>query len=334
MPDYRTIDFHNHVKPKALDEMEKQLSTTSWGGQGTRNSTATSLTPSLYSTIQDPVKDSLRNIEESGTDFVVVSLPSAGAFPPNVAVRLTKLVNDEFRKLIQAYPDRYVGLGSLPMDDIKASVVELDRMMKDLELSGVMIRANIHGVPLDDEKFRPLYEKFNDMELTVFIHPGYPPWGQAGLEQYNLGALLGYEFDTVLCATRMIFAGILDDYPKIKFVWAHLGAGLPFLVHRITAPVVEHPERNDIKAKKKPIEYVRKMYFDTATSDVESTKYALQCTYDMVGEENVLFGTDYPWHSSESIKELRGSIIKSDSLPESAKRKILGDNTRRILNLN
>jgi aminocarboxymuconate-semialdehyde decarboxylase len=202
-------------------------------------------------------------------------------------------------------------------------------------LHGVSIGGNLNGITLDDERFFPLYEKMNELETVVFIHPGLPPWGKSGLEKYYLWAALGYQFDTVVAASTLMYGGVLDLFPKIKFVFSHLGGGLPFLVHRLTGTAKDRGSvdpSGKIKAQKKAKDYLKSVYYDTSVSDVDSFRQSFRCTYEFAGGDNILFGSDYPWYDWEFISKLKGAIEKMD-IPNNDKGKILGGNAKKLLKI-
>ena len=341
MTDFTTIDFHNHIRPKPFLEAVKEERAKP-ASQKEAVPGAAKFQERLFTSrdvphlkIENTEADALRNLRDSKTDLVVLSLPNASDFGPQSAVKMCKLVNDEWRRIKKENPGKFAALASLPQNSIQDAIIELDRSVNDLELDGVTLRTNMDGAVIDDQRFRPLLEKINDYELAVLLHPGLPPWGNIAMVEYNLTSLIGFQFDTVVAATRLMFSGTLDDFPKIKFVLAHLGAGITFLVHRITAQFHEGAADVGIKAKKQPLDYVKQQfYFDTATGDVPTTRFALQCVYDSAGPERILFGTDYPWHGSDEIRSLRQSIIDSKNYSDSDKKNMLGENAKRILRLN
>jgi aminocarboxymuconate-semialdehyde decarboxylase len=336
--DFGTIDFHCHLRPKSfVDTLSQEgiLKRSEVNGriQIIENGTTMGNVPPVYSNGEDDLTHRLSYMTDSNMIMELLSIPRSHDYPMPIAPKLCRIVNDEYSRIVKNDPqDRFRALASIPMNDVQASIAELDRSINDLGLNGVCIGGNLNGRPLDEEAFWPLYEKMNDLETIVFIHPGFPPWRNVGMEKYNLAILLGYEFDTVLAATRLVLGGVLDDFPKIKFVFSHFGGGLPFLVHRV-GHALSTPQGRGIKAHGKFKDYLRRMYYDTANNDLETCSYAFNCTYDLVGADHILFGTDYPWHNHDFASRARDLILAQD-IPDSDKEKILIGNAKRLLRVN
>ena len=336
LDDFGAIDFHCHLRPEPFVDALRAgniLAVSNANGriQIAENGTTLSNVPSIYSNGESDLTQRLSYMKESIVTTQILSVPRSHDYQLPIAPKLCRLINDSYSEISEKDPGSFVGLGSLPLNDIQASISELERCLNDLNLRGVCIGGNVNGRSLDEETFWPLYEKMNDLETVVFIHPGFPPWRSTGLEKYNLAIHLGYEFDTVVAATRLIFGGVLDDFPKIKFVFSHFGGGLPFLVHRV-AHALNTPQGRGIKARGKFIDYLRRIYYDTANNDIETCAYAFNCTYALVGADNLLYGTDYPWHNHDFASRQRRFIL-AQNIPSSDKEKILGGNAKRLLAL-
>ncbi|MDA4129186.1 MAG: amidohydrolase family protein, partial [Thaumarchaeota archaeon] len=213
------VDFHNHLRPKAFVDalIDSGISKVKMDENGNRylidnNVLMTKLPEDLVFGESELTK----RIDEMGKASItmqVLSVPRSHDFEASVAPKLCRIINDAFAKIVKAHPQMFAGLASLPLNDIQASIEELDRAMTQLELHGVCIGGNVSGVALDDQRFFPLYEKMNAMEAMVFIHPGVPPWGKLGLEKYYLWAALGYQFDTVVAASSLMYGGVFDQFP-------------------------------------------------------------------------------------------------------------------------
>jgi aminocarboxymuconate-semialdehyde decarboxylase len=272
-----TIDFHSHLRLKSLIaalrgaglsrvSQNKDLESLKEGHLTWLN------VPAAFANGEDGVVARLADMKSSGVDLEVLSVPRSHDYPVPIGIRLCKLINDDYDRIIKDHSDRFAALASLPLNDVKESMNELQRSINDIELHGIALGGHMNGVPLDDEIFWDLYEKMNDLELPVFVHPGSPPWRQQGMEEYHLGPSLGYQFDTALAVVRVMYSGLIDQFPKIKFVFTHFGGGVPFLLHRITYGMIDGPAKG-IKARKKPSDYVRMVYFDTASDDLETWRY-------------------------------------------------------------
>jgi predicted TIM-barrel fold metal-dependent hydrolase len=334
---YTVIDFHSHLRPVEFIVALENEGISQRNKEGTslglvENDTVLTDVPDIYVSGEDAKNLALRTgeMEKSQVDMQVLSVPRSHDYPLPQAIRLCKMINDSYSNIVKEHKDSFYGLASIPMNDVKASIAELDRAINTLELNGICVGGNKNGAPLDDEALFPLYEKINELELPVFIHPGFPPWKSLGLEKYNLAPTIGYQFDTVVAGSHLIHGGILDDFPKIKFVVCHLGAGLTFLEHRLTGEMKRGKLRGS-RAKKDPHHYLSSsLYYDCAVGDIPTMKNAFMCTYNLAGADRILFGTDYPWKRADYVLSLRNWIAAGE-LPEHEKRKILSENAKKIL---
>ena len=334
------IDFHSHLRPKRLVEALANSNLTKietdTSGKKIMVEKYTYIdVPQNYMSGESSVKHRIEEMNQNNLATQVLSVPRSHDYPSNIASKLCAVINDSYHEISQQNPDSFVALASLPLTDIDAALKELDRSINDLELNGVVIGGNVGGVSLDDQMFWPLFEKLDELDVPVFIHPGLPPWGSQGITKYHLGITLGYPFDTLISATRIIYSGLLDQFSKISFVLSHLGDGLPFFINRLSGIFYDKGKEDPagpIKAKKEPINYVRRFYFDTAVGDLDSYRHSLDCTIAIAGPDRVLFGTDFPWNNWQFVSGLRKSI-ETLGVPESTKRMILNENSKRILKI-
>ena len=161
-----------------------------------------------------------------------VSAPNVYPWPATEQVEIARYVNDALARYCRAYPGKFIGLASLPLADVDASLRELDRAVNELGLKGVAIGSNIGGVALNDARFEPLWAKINALRLPVVEHPVFPR-DTSDMGEFELPLRVGLMFDTTLMAARMIYAGIFERYPDFPFVLAHTGAALIMLMERL-----------------------------------------------------------------------------------------------------
>ncbi len=263
----------------------------------------------------------------TGVDIQVLSFTSPGCHveSPALAARIAREVNDEFARIVRERKDCYTALGTLPLNDPKASVEEFERASSELGFAGFMLFSNINGTALSDPCYWPLYEKANQRESVLYIHPIHPV-GVEAMTDYRLMPLVGFTFDTSLAAAKLVFSGVVERFPKIRWVLAHLGGAIPYLAERLDRgyAAFEDCRRN---IRRPPSEYLRRFYYDTVNFDPHCLKLAL----DFAGAEHMLAGSDYP-HQIGSIEQMLESI-ESLSLANQERRNVLGGNTARLLGL-
>jgi len=268
----------------------------------------------------------VKNMSKAGVDIAVVSLTCPNVFwgGPQVSLQAARLMNDEMAKAQKRWPDRIRWFASLPWQYEKAALEELRRAC-DAGAVGVMVLANIDGKSLTDPAFASIWRAIDERSLPVLVHPTAPPGvAQMGMHEFQLTAPIGFTFDTTLAVGRCIYDGFLDRHPNLKLIAAHGGGALPYLIGRLDICWRNIPAAG-AKTKRPPSEYLRQVYADS----VVFTQGALNLCVDAFGEDNVLYGSDYP----HTIGDMPGCLARVDALPGRARDKARGANARRIFRL-
>ena len=260
---------------------------------------------------------------------------------PRTAIELAKLANDETAQLVLKYPDRFVaGVACLPMNDMDAALAETDRAITDLGLKGVLIYTPINDKPLDAPEFIPLYEKLCQYNLPILIHPmrssDYPDYRTENASKYRVFNTFGWPYETTVAMTRIVFSGILEKYPNLKFVTHHGGGMVPYLAERIKQFYDLGMRRGEIDRKvltKAPIDYYKMFYNDTA---IYGNMPALMCAHAFFGADHLLFGIDMPLGDMEfGMRNYRQTIsaIEEMDISDEDRKKIYGDNAKMLYRL-
>jgi len=260
---------------------------------------------------------------------------------------LAKLANDEMAELLVKYPDRFVAaIACLPMNNIDAALKEVDRAINDLRFRGVMVSTTIEGKPLDSPEFMPLYEKMSQYNLPIYTHPNRIPSYPEHMTKedrakyrygdLNIDSVFGWPYETTVAMTRIVFSGILERYPNLKFVTHHCGGMVPYFEQRI----IQHHylpgnrgTEHEYSLPKDPIDYYKMFYNDTA---IHGNTPALMCANAFFGADRLLFGVDFP--SGDRNNGYRSYIQTIDAIEQMDisdidKKKIFVDNARRLLRL-
>ncbi len=242
-------------------------------------------------------------LDQHGVALQVLSLTTPGTHveSPSAAVRLAALVNDEFREAIEARGRRFTALATLPLNDPAASAAEFRRATEQLGLRGAMLFSNINGVALSDRRFWPIYEMANDAGAVLYIHPAHPV-NVDMMQEYWLMPLVGFLFDTTLAAASLVFSGVPDRFPKIRWGLCHLGGAVPYLAERLDRGFQAFRECR-AHIQRPPSTYLREFYYDT----VNFNHGALQLAVAFAGADHVLAGSDYP-HQIGSIPSMLEAI--------------------------
>jgi len=234
-------------------------------------------------------------------------------------------VNDAFARVIAERSPRFAALATLPLNDVQASIAELKRAMTELRLPGAMVFSNVNGVALADKRYEPLWAEANRLEAIIHIHPT-DPVGVEAMTDYWLMPLVGFLADTTLAAAKLVFAGVPDRYPNIKWVLGHLGGAIPYLAERLDRGWEAFPDcRADIQHK--PTEYLRRFYYDGVNFDPRAVRLAV----DFAGADHVMAASDYP-HQIGNIPKMKSSLAALDVSDEERK-KIMGENARKLYRL-
>ncbi len=249
--------------------------------------------------------------------------PGTHVESPERATALARIVNDALAR-IMAHGHRYTALATLPLNDPGASVTEFERVTAGLGFKGVMVFSNVNGTPLSDERFWPLYERAAGLRAIIYIHPTHPV-GVEAMMDYWLMPLVGFTFDTTLAAAKLVFSGVVERFPGIRWVLAHLGGAIPYLAERLDRGFYAFKECRE-HISRPPSTYLKDFYYDTVNFDAKALRLAI----DFAGTDHLLAGSDYP-HQIGSLERMLGSI-RELGLPAAARADILGSNAERLLN--
>lgn len=323
------IDFHNHFYPPAyLDALRSGSSVVSVTIDGEGNPIVHY--PADYNIVVRGHRDiDFREavLAEHGIDRQVLTLTTPGTHveSPATAARLASLVNDAFASVVRTKAGRFAALATLPLNDPDASVKELRRAHRELGLPGAMIFSNVNGVALSDQRFWPMYEAANDLDAVLFIHPTHPV-GVEAMMDFWLMPLVGFLFDTTLAAAKLVFSGVVERFPRIRWVLGHLGGAIPYLAERLDRGFHAFRECR-ASINRPPSEYLKQFYYDTVNFDV----HALELAIGFAGADHILAGSDYP-HQIGSLPSMLASI-RALPISERDRAGILGNNAARLLKL-
>ncbi len=261
---------------------------------------------------------------------------------PDKALDLAKLANDEMADLVLKYPERFVAaIACLPMNNVGAALKEVDRAINDLRFRGILIYTPINDKPLDSPEFMPLYERMCSYDLPILIHPmrapSYPDYRTEDASKYKVFSTFGWPYETTVAMTRIVFSGILDKYPTLKFVTHHCGGMVPYFAERIRqfyeVGEMRRGEKYVHPLRKPVLEYYKMFYNDTA---IYGNGSALMCAHRFCGADRLLFGVDMPLGDVElGNRNYRQTInaISEMNISDEDRKKIYEDNARKIYRL-
>jgi len=323
------IDFHCHFYP---EEYLKKLEASKGDVRIETNEKGEKIILSMGAKAGPVTEDffdievRLDKIKQNRIDMQILTTPHPGIdrFTPDESAEMSRIINDGLSKVVKKYPNNFQALAMLPLIDTRLALKELDRAIFDLGLKGLCMLTNVAGQTTDSDFLLPVYERAQALGVPIFIHPTTPVGAQV-MKEWRLAIILGFEFDVMLSATRLAYSGILERYPELDFVIAHLGAGIPFLVGRIDRGY--HDPMCGVRTKKPTSEYLKDLYTDA----VSFYQPALKMAYEFFGPERIVMGSDFPL----PIGDLEAAVpsIEAMDIPAEDKEKILGLNVARLLKL-
>lgn len=239
---------------------------------------------------------------------------------------LAQILNDHIAGVVRRYPNRFVGLGTLPMQAPDLAVKELERCMRDLALSGVQIGSHVNAWNLNEPALFPVFQAAAELGAAVFVHP-WEMMGQERMKKYWLPWLVGMPAETCLAICSVIFGGVLERLPNLRIGFAHGGGSFPATIGRIEAGFTSRPDLCAIDNAMNPRDYLGKFYVDSLTHDADALRYLIR----LVGAKKVALGSDYPFPLGESRP---GEMIESMSdLTATTKEQLLFRTAAQFLNL-
>jgi len=325
----RKLDLHTHFYPPIyFDRIRELPSEFSFAASPSGQTIITYRGARFFGVTPAMTDVSLRleDMDRVGIDVEVVSLSTPNVFFADAQHQpeIARMVNDAYAELIALHPTRFKGFASIPMDDPDAALQELHRAINELKLNGVILLSNIGGKPLTSPEYRPFFAEANRMKLCILLHPMLP--ANAGpFREYVLGPIIGFMFDTTLAVARMCFDGLLREFPDIRWIVAHLGGAVPYLMERMDNGWRDFPECR-AKIDELPSAYLKRLYYDT----VNFNPHMLMLVRDMIGSDRMVLGSDYP-HLLGSIDRAVSSI-QSLEISDEEKRRIFEGTALSILN--
>jgi len=230
---------------------------------------------------------------------------------------LARILNDHIAGLVTDHPRRFIGLGTLPMQDADLSIRELERCHKSLGLAGVQIGSHVNGWNLDDERVFPILEAAADLGSAVFVHP----WQMLGRERmglYWMPWLVGMPAETALSICSMIFGGVFEKLPKLRVAFAHGGGAFPGIIGRLEHGFNVRPDIVASANSHNPRDYIGRFFVDSLVHEPEMLKYMI----GLFGSNRIALGSDYPFPLGEHHP---GKMIEEMNLDDNTRSNLLAD---------
>jgi aminocarboxymuconate-semialdehyde decarboxylase len=270
----------------------------------------------------------IADMDHMGIDIQAISPAPRQTYygaDPDLGLAASRAINDFIAEICGKYPDRFLGLGTVPFQAPDLAVAELDRLHKSLGFRGIEMMTHVAGEDLSAPRFRKIFARCEELGLLVFMHSdGFTEAGR--LSEHYFANVIGNPLDTTVALQHLIFGGVLRDYPNLKLVASHGGGYLPAYAGRIDHVASARPDGCE-EISRMPSTYLKRLYFDALVY----THHQLDYLVEEYGADHILMGTDYPADMGEI--DPVGMIEGCPSLDDNERRAIFGGNAARLLNL-
>jgi aminocarboxymuconate-semialdehyde decarboxylase len=255
------------------------------------------------------------------------------------------VANDALAELCAKHPQHFpTFIAALPMNNIDATLAEIDRAVGELGARGIQVFTNVAGKPLSGQEFRPIFRRMAEYDLGVWVHPmrgpNFADYASEQSSEHEIWFMFGWPYETTACMTRLIYSGIFDELPNLKIITHHMGGMIPYFSGKITLGFRQifygTPECNPLVEesglKKPPLDYFRRLYADTALNGVRA---ATRCGHAFFGTRSCLFATDAPFDAEAGRGLIRNTIEAIEALEISVaeRTQIFADNAQALLKL-
>jgi predicted TIM-barrel fold metal-dependent hydrolase len=263
---------------------------------------------------------------------------------PAQSPELARVANDTLAEVCRNHPDRFPGfVASLPMNNVEASLIEIDRAITQLGARGIQVFTNVAGKPLSAPEYRPIFQKMVAHDLPVWVHPMRGPqfadYASEQVSEHEIWFSFGWPYETTACMTRLIYAGIFDELPTLKIISHHMGGMIPYFAGKIKlgfrqiffGTTDDNPVARESGLKKPPLEYFKMLYADTALGEVAPT----QCGHAFFGTGACLFATDAPFDAEQGYRLIANTLhaVEALDISKAERAEIFSGNARRLLRL-
>jgi aminocarboxymuconate-semialdehyde decarboxylase len=317
------IDIHTHILPPDWPNLQERYGYGGWvqlerHGTGCAHMT---LDGSFFRSVDKNCWDPDSRLSDCASHRVDVQVLSTVPImfsywaKPADTLDLARLLNEHIASVCAEHPRRFIGLGTVPMQDPDIASRELERCVTKLGLAGIEIGSHVNGMNLDHPKVVPVLEAAQDLGAAIFVHP-WEMLGRERMEKYWLPWLVGMPAETSLSICSMIFGGIFEKLPRLRIAFAHGGGAFPATLGRIEHGFRMRPDLCAVDNEHNPRDYLGKFYVDSLVHDAAMLEYMI----GLMGAESIALGSDYPFPLGE---EVPGSLIESMNLEPDVRDRLL-----------
>jgi len=331
-PKTLTVDLHNHMRIVEADDFikphlpaEGAITAYRYSNPKSREIYHQQHAARLQAWTDVPTR--LADMDKMDLDVMAVScLPTQFYYVVDAKAghEMTEIINNGIAAKIKDHPERFVGIGTVPLQDTDLAIKELDRSVNELGFRGVQIGARVRDDELSAERLEPFWKRCEELDIVIFIHPS--SFASTRFSRHHLANVIGNPLDTTTAVHYLIFDGVMARYPKIKFYLSHGGAFAAAYGARMDHAFGARADCRE-HIDELPSTYLKRFYLDTIVFSTHQLRYLVE----QFGADHVALGTDYPADMGEYNPVEH--VYQTEGLSESDREKICGLNALRLMNL-
>ncbi|MEI2748318.1 MAG: amidohydrolase family protein [Ferruginibacter sp.] len=321
----KKIDIHTHIMPDKMPNWVQKFGYGEFIHLEHRNCKACMMKgDKLFREVEencfDPVVR-MKEMEETNVSMQVLStIPVLFNYwaKPADGHETSRFFNDHIADTVSREPEKFIGIGTVPLQDVELAIAEMERCVHELKMPGLEIGSNINGLNLGDPSFFPFYKRAEELGCALFIHP-WEMMGENQMQQYWLPWLVGMPAETSRAICSLIFSGAMEKFPNLRLAFAHGGGSFPLTIGRIEHGFNVRPDLVAIHNPNNPRNYIGKFWIDSLVHDPKAMQYII----DVMGEDKICLGSDYPFPLGEHRP---GELIDQMDISNEMKEKLFSRN--------
>ena len=326
------IDIHTHIMPEKMPNWTQKFGYGDFIHLEHRNCEACMMKgDTVFRVVENNCFDAgvrVKDMDETNVSVQVLStIPVLFNYwaKPEDALETSRFFNDHIAETVDKNPGKFIGIGTVPLQDSEMAIKEMERCVQELKMPGLEIGSNVNQKNLGERDFFPFYKRAEELGCALFVHP-WKMMGFRQMEKYWLPWLVGMPAETSRAICSMIFGGVLEKFPKLRIAFAHGGGSFPLTIGRIEHGFNVRPDLVAVDNNVNPRNYLGKFWIDSLVHDEKAMKYII----DVIGEDKICLGSDYPFPLGEHHP---GILIEQMNFENDLKEKLLYKNANDWLNL-
>ncbi|MBL0357399.1 MAG: amidohydrolase [Chitinophagaceae bacterium] len=326
------IDIHTHIMPDKMPNWVQKFGYGEFIHLEHRNCKACMMKgDKLFREVEDNCFDAgvrIKEMDETGVTIQVLStIPVLFNYwaKPTDGLETARFFNDHIADTVAKDTARFIGIGTVPLQDVDFAIAEMERCITELKMPGLEIGSNINGENLSSKRLFPFYKRAAELGCALFIHP-WEMMGEQQMQQYWLPWLVGMPAETSRAICSMVFGGVLQQFPTLRVAFAHGGGSFPITIGRIEHGFNVRPDLVAVDNVINPRDYIGKFWIDSLVHDAKAMQYII----DVMGADKICLGSDYPFPLGEQVP---GKLIEEMGFEKELQEQLLFKNAENWLGI-